>query len=498
MKLNKQEQDGEEIPIMTSDNFDIKNSKKFSSNKFIHSNKIILIFFILFLCSIIIFYLIRKYNDYQLLQTISKLEKKIEKLEFKIKDLDESTIKRKLGIGIVQSSLYGNGIGRIISVLTELLAKSGKYDVYLISEKEVPNEFPVYKGVKRVFQKKSENEVIEFDKLNNIDIYILNNDISNFVEIYKNLGKKVIGIFHGVFFSFIFTNHTYVYNQWYRFEHFDSFVQIIADDYWIYKKLNFKNVVYIPNLYTFEHSLTPSSPLTYKNVLIVGRLDDVIKGAEFGIKAMGEVVKQVPDAQLYLVSSYHPPNIINLIKELNFEQNVHYIPFSQNISEYYLKSSVLIVSSVSESFPMVMNEGKAHGLPVVAFNIEYSPCFQKGVITVDLFDYKAMGNEVVKLLNDYNYRKQKGMEAKLSLDMYKNNETIEKWGELFNSLLKGEDEYHKFQEKIEKQYYNETIAKERLERHYKYAQQFNKHWRCITLEQFTDYNYLKTLKECPV
>jgi cell division protein FtsL len=131
MKLNKQEQDGEEIPIMTSDNFDIKNSKKFSSNKFIHSNKIILIFFIIFLCSIIIFYLIRKYNDYQLLQTISKLEKKIEKLEFKIKDLDESTIKRKLGIGIVQSSLYGNGIGRIISILTELLAKTGKYDVYL-------------------------------------------------------------------------------------------------------------------------------------------------------------------------------------------------------------------------------------------------------------------------------------------------------------------------------------------------------------------------------
>ena len=122
-------------------------------------------------------------------------------------------------------------------------------------EKEVPNEFPVYKGVKRVCQQKSENEIKEFDKLNNIDIYILNNDISNFIEIYKNLGKKVIGIFHGVFFSCIFTNHTYIYNQWYRFELFDSFVQIIADDYWIYKKLNFKNVVYIPNLYTFEHRL---------------------------------------------------------------------------------------------------------------------------------------------------------------------------------------------------------------------------------------------------
>ena len=122
---------------------------------------------------------------------------------------------------------------------------------------------------------------------------------------------------------------------------------------------------------------------------------------------MNEIVKVIQDAQLYIVSAYHSPNIINLIKILDLEKNVHFISFTYNISEYYLNSSVLIVPSVSESFPMVMNEGKAHGLPVVAFNIDYSPSFQKGVITVDMFDYKAMANEVIKLLNDYNYRKKK-------------------------------------------------------------------------------------------
>ena len=50
-----------------------------------------------------------------------------------------------------------------------------------------------------------------------------------------------------------------------------------------------------------------------------------------------------------------------------------------------------------------MNEGKAYGLPIVAFNIDYSPCFQKGVITVDLFDYKAMGNEIVKLFENEDF-----------------------------------------------------------------------------------------------
>ena len=472
MKLNKQEQDGEEdVPIIASDNININKSKNLPKKREICSKKKLIPIFILIVFVLFAFFLKIKLSG---------------------------TNKRKTGIGVVYSALYGNGIGRFITVLTELLAKTGKYEVYLINENAYPNDLPYYPGVKRVLQKKDRNAIKEYDKQNNIDIYILNNDISQFIDIYKSLGKKVIGIFHGVFLSCIFTNDTYIYTHWNRFDFFDSYVQIIADDYWVHKKFNFKNEVFIPNLYTFNHSLTPSSPLSNKNVLIVGRIDDIIKGAKFGIRAMAEVVKEVPDAQLYIVSGYHDPKIVNLIKELNFENNVHLVQFTFNISEYYLNSSVLLVPSVSESFPMVMNEGKAHGLPVVAFNIDYSPCFQKGVITVDLFDYKAMGKEVVKLLNDFEYRKQKGIEAKLSLDMFKNDETIEAWGELFTSLLSGEKEYRKFQEKREKKYYDDKKAKERIEKHYHYAQQFNKIVSCHTFEQFTDIKYLMNLRDCKI
>ena len=47
---------------------------------------------------------------------------------------------------------------------------------------------------------------------------------------------------------------------------------------------------------------------------------------------------------------------------------------------------------------MVMNEGKAHGLPIVAFNVDYCPCYQSGVITVEMFNYKDMAKEAVKKL----------------------------------------------------------------------------------------------------
>ena len=500
MKKNKYDLDNEDIPIMASDNQNRNYSKKKAIRdvKKIFKRKNNFITIISLIISFILFYFILNSFKNKISQNISNIEKKLEIIESRVNDLDNISVKKKMGIGVIVASLYGNGVGRIISLLTELLAKTGKYDVYLINEQITSLDFPCYKGVKRVVQKKDKKEIEEFDRQHNIEFYIFNNDLSEYIEFYKSLGKKVIGIFHGVFYSCIFTNHSYIYRSWYRFNLFDSFVQITADDYWIHDKFNFQNVVFIPNLYTFENSLTAYAPLTHKNVLIVGRIDDVIKGAQFGIRAMGEVVKKIPDAQLYIVSAYHPKEIVNLIKELKFEKNTHLEPFSKNISEYYLNASVLLVSSISESFPMVMNEGKAHGLPIVSFNIDYSPCFQKGVITVDLFDYKAMADEIVKLLNDYNYRKKKGREAKLSLDMFKNNETISTWGELFTSLTKGKDEYKKFQQKIRKKYYNEKIAEERMKRHYKYAQQFNKHFRCHSFEQFTNINYITNLKECQV
>ena len=82
--------------------------------------------------------------------------------------------------------------------------------------------------------------------------------------------------------------------------------------------------------------------------------------------------------------------------------------------------------------------------------------------------------------------------------MFKNNETIIVWNELFKALIKGKSEFKKIQKKVEDKYYNESLAKYRLEKHYKYGQQFNKIISCHSFEQFTDLNYLKNIKECPI
>ena len=173
---------------------------------------------------------------------------------------------------------------------------------------------------------------------------------------------------------------------------------------------------------------------------------------------MSYIVKEVPDAQLIFVTSDRKvKHLETLANNYNISKNIIY-KFSPNITEVLLNSSVLMFTSLCEAFPMAMNEGKAYGLPVVAFNIPFSMPYQTGVITVPYLDVEALAKETIKLLRDYNCRKEKGIEAKLSLNRFNNNDTINLWLKLFESLDKGTQYYRNFQKEIDNKYYNEEKA----------------------------------------
>jgi hypothetical protein len=251
-------------------------------------------------------------------------------------------------------------------------------------------------------------------------------------------------------------------------------------------------------MFTFDADKTPNSNLTYKNLMIMGREHDRIKGGYYGIKAMYEIVQKVPDAKMYFISSdYEIKFLRGVIKDLNLTNNIEIVHFVLNISHYFLNSSILLCPSKSESFPMVMNEGKAHGLPIVAFNVSYSPSYQKGVILVDMLNTTQMANEAIKLLNNYEYRKKMGMEAKLSLKEYSNEETANKWDRLFSVLDKDDPiSYKKLQNYTYERYYDEEKARERLESNYNFGRTYNKYFCCHTFNDLCNLTYIKHIKGC--
>ncbi len=446
-------------------------------------------------------------NDTKILYTpkinkIPEIEKKNENEnsnENKIKNKYVTNKELKVGVAFVYEVMYGNGIGRMLSVLFSELAKYDKYDIYLLSKGAHSYDFNVDKKVKQLPIFGNETKIKKFDETYNVKFYVLHNIIEpNVIKFYKGLGKKIIDINHGTYLSCVYANCTGVYAVWANQKLFDAFIQVVCDDYYVHKKLGFKNAFYIPNMYTFDPDKTPNSNLTHKTLMIMGREHDRIKGGYYGIKAFYEVVKEIPDAKLYFISSdYKIEFLEGVIKDLNLTRNVKIVHYSRNISYFFLNSSVLLCPSKSESFPMVMNEGKAYGLPIVAFNVSYSPSYQKGVILVDMLNYTQMGKEAIKLLKDYDYRKKKGMEAKLSLKEYSNKETANKWDRLFSVLDKDDPiAYQKLQNYTFERYYDEEKARERLESNYNFGKWYNKYFCCHSFNDLLNSTYIKHIKGC--
>ena len=482
-----QDNEFENEPINITENYisyykikqykDKKNKKSSIKNFFL----ILIIFIILFIFIFTIYHhYTAKYN--------LKLTKE--------KDKDE-----KIGIAFVFYSIYGNGIGRMLSLLCNELVKLEKYDIYLITGQGSSYDFHFDEKVKILRIVNNYTLIEKYDKTSNIKIYVLQNDLTpSSIEWYQNLngGKKVIGIMHGVYLSSIYSNQTGVYALWKNNKYFDAFVNVIADDYYVNKRLGINNSFFIPNLYTFDSSQTPNSNLEFHNLMIMGRELDKIKGGLYGIKAMDLIRKEVPDAKLYFISADYPIQFLeNLIKELNLTNNIEILHFTQNISHYFLNSSILLCPSLSESFPQVMNEGKAHGLPIVAFNVTYSPPYQNGVILVENMNYTQMAEEAIKLLKDYNYRKIKGLESKLSLNKFSNKETVDKWDKLFTVLINNDlIEYKKLQEYTFEKYYDEEKARSHLETNWNMGKIYNRVFCCHDFNDMLNLDYINNITNC--
>ena len=408
---------------------------------------------------------------------------------------------KKIGLAFVYSTLYSNGIARFITVTANLFMKTGKYDICFITSNPYGKEFTYNNSIKRFIAHNNYSLIRNITKKENIDFFILQNVISpETVNFYRSLGKKVIGIFHGVFMSSLAQGSVLGYRNWINFDCFDSYVFIAPDDYYFYKKLGFKNEIYIPNLYTFDPSETPDSNLTYHNIISLGRQNDPIKGAKYAIKTMTYIVKEIPDAKLTLVTSdYRVQFLRDLTKELNLTNNVFIDYFTYNISDYFLNSSVHMYTSLSEAFPMAMNEGKAYGLPIVAFDVPYSVPYQDGVIVVEQLDCEALAKETISLLKNYEYRKRMGQWAKRSLNKISNKETVELWEKLFRSLLSDDiKDYRNLQIEVEKKNYKEENARIHIIKNFDAMVRINKSLSCHTIDNLTDINYIKNIKDCVI
>ena len=150
------------------------------------------------------------------------------------------------------------------------------------------------------------------------------------------------------------------------------------------------------------------SILKNKNIITVGRLDKV-KGYDDLIKLFSKISNN--EWTLNIVGDgpeYN--NLNNLIKELKLEDKVNLLgsKTTEELNELYKESSIYIMTSLEESFGLVLLEASSHGLPIIAYS---SALGAKEILNNDLGiliddrNETEMINKLTELMNDIKLRK---------------------------------------------------------------------------------------------
>jgi glycosyltransferase involved in cell wall biosynthesis len=179
--------------------------------------------------------------------------------------------------------------------------------------------------------------------------------------------------------------------------------------------------------------------LDNKKVLMVARYNDA-KGYHYMVEAWQKVYQRHPDWILNVYGSGELHNdVVRLIQEHHLSNSMILHEPVDNIMEQYLDSSIYVMSSRYEAFPMVLLEAMACGVPCVSFDCPWGPrnIIRHGEdgLLVDYLDSQALADGICRLIEDASLRKQMGAKAHQNIQRFSQDAVMQQWGELFNTLI---------------------------------------------------------------
>jgi glycosyltransferase involved in cell wall biosynthesis len=162
---------------------------------------------------------------------------------------------------------------------------------------------------------------------------------------------------------------------------------------------------------------------------IIGTVGRLIPSKKFDIliKAMPHVLRQVPDAHLWVVGDGpERSSLARLAESLKLTDSITFRGYRSDAAELMRRFTVFAFPSVKEGFGMVLLEAMAGCIPIVACNISSIPeivIHEKTGLLVEPESPKAMAHAILNLLENSEYRSTIG---NAGLQRLKNDFTIDK------------------------------------------------------------------------
>ena len=214
---------------------------------------------------------------------------------------------------------------------------------------------------------------------------------------------------------------------------FDRFVVLTQEDrqYWG----DLPNIQVIPNA-AMRLKNVYADP-SVKRVLAVGRLD-YQKGFDKLIQAW-KLVKEDSELSDWKLDIFGQgewkEKLLNEIKEYELEDSLEIHAPTTDIGQEYVSSSILVMSSNYEGFPMVMIEAMACGVPVVSFAFKCGPKdiirHQENGLIVSEGDIVALAKALSFMMKDNALRAHCAQNAREIIAEYSEEVIMKKWMDLF-------------------------------------------------------------------
>lgn len=362
--------------------------------------------------------------------------------------------KRKMKILYISTRIDGSGgLQRSLSVRLNYLAQNG-YDINLLttnSENDVVY-FPLDKKIKHTDVKNVSSffryrKLIQatYKKTNPDLVVVVDNGLKGFLVPYflPNTAK--------IIFELHATKHLIIQESHSVFRHlgiaknllknaakkFDAFVFLSEIEAALWK---LKNQVVLANPLSF--STTTKSNLDHKKVIFVGR-QSLLKGIDLLLEVWQEVNKTHPDWKLEVYGQQLAEfDTQKEVDKRSLTDSVTIYKPVTTISEKYASSSILLMTSRTETFGLVLTEAMSCGLPCIAFDAPTGPSSiienNKNGFLIPCFDIELFAKKVIELIENESLRKEMGQHAQKSVEKFELEKIMHQWEFVFEKLTYNE------------------------------------------------------------
>lgn len=193
----------------------------------------------------------------------------------------------------------------------------------------------------------------------------------------------------------------------------------------------------IPNSYPFYPKQV--NQYNQKIIISVGRLNEQ-KGYTRLVEAWTRVSTKHSDWKLYIYGNGEEKELLELlIEKNNIKQSLILCSPVSNIKEKYLESSIYVMSSCFEGFPMVLLEAMACGLPCIAFDCPHGPSDlitngENGIL-VENNNIEKLTEAICYLIENEEKRLCMGLNARIQIQTYSPEVVMKQWDNLFKTLI---------------------------------------------------------------